>query len=477
MDRGQIAMHLLDIIPERFFSVLASQNRGIYIDALFVILEVYELEMIIKRDDLVVTLIDRLENEIMDIEPEEGDEPGEVNYSSHAHFLIRKLESTGWIETEYVSDSFEEQITLPHYSIKVLKALQGIVDGDDFEEYNSYVYATYSALKTADAERDTFVFNALQGAYRNTRQFTDQLKMLLNNIKRYHQQLSESRQVKDILRQHFDEFKQYVSDKVYHPLKTLDSVPRFKSPILDILKDWITDDELLGMMKDAALQRKAYESAEQAEEGIVNMAGYIIDAYEKIDQLLKQIDRKNSAYTRASVEKMQYLINTDRSIKGKIIDLLKRVSTAAEEEQERLAGEMALIVELFPQGYLSEESLYTRNVSVQKVDTPSLRIQRSESLEEDVQKEMEEFSRQIESSFPDSRVFSYIRKQLRDRKSVNSANLGIEGNDEFIMTILGALKADDRDSFYDISFSEGMVYNSGYRIPQFTITKREDKDV
>ena len=72
-------------------------------------------------------------------------------------------------------------------------------------------------------------------AHGNTVKLVDELKTLHNNIRRYHQALNEYATVNDILRGHFDEYKNLITDRIYHPLKTLDSVPRFKNPIIKIL--------------------------------------------------------------------------------------------------------------------------------------------------------------------------------------------------------------------------------------------------
>ena len=70
------------------------------------------------------------------------------------------------------------------------------------------------------------------------------------------------------------------------------------------------------------------------------MIGEILDIYDRLDELLEQIDRKNAGYTRASVERMQYCLNTDRDIKGKLVELLKALPEIRRESSP-LARKMA----------------------------------------------------------------------------------------------------------------------------------------
>ena len=223
------------MIPENFFSILASKNKETYLDGLFVLRRAYKQEMIITKEQAAAMLISELEDKIMEMELEDEEMMPERNLSALAHFLIRKYNQTGWIDVEYAADSFEEQITLYDYSIKILNTLYELIDTTP-REYNSYVYSTYSLLKTANEEKDKYTYDALMQAYKNTNLLTDELKSLLNNIRRYHQALLEQSDVRGILKEHFDSFKELIEDKIYHPLKTLDSVPRFKTPIIDILK-------------------------------------------------------------------------------------------------------------------------------------------------------------------------------------------------------------------------------------------------
>lgn len=116
---------------------------------------------------------------------------------------------------------------------------------DKPKEYNSLVYATYSNLSKANEERDDYLGDALLAAYSLTDRLVDSLKSLLNNMRSYYLTLQEQEEVRQVLHEHFDRYQVLVSDKIYHPLKTFDSVPRFRTRILTILREWLLDGELL----------------------------------------------------------------------------------------------------------------------------------------------------------------------------------------------------------------------------------------
>lgn len=225
-------MKLFERIPDKFFSILTSSKKELYVEALFVLRQAFKTELVIRRENLTAMLMDSLESSILQADfSEEAEETGEDRadmdgISGKAHLLLRKLKATGWLEVEYERDSFDENITIPDYAIEVIELLHDL-SSEQIKEYNSYVYATYAALQNS-RENPDYLYQALQAAYQNTVKLVDELKLLFNNIKRYHQRIMDQLNVNDLLAEHFDRYKEQVVDTIYYPLKTIDSVPRFK---------------------------------------------------------------------------------------------------------------------------------------------------------------------------------------------------------------------------------------------------------
>ena len=55
----------------------------------------------------------------------------------------------------------------------------------------------------------------------------------------------------------------------------------------------------------------------------------IADTYENIEGMIADIDRKHVEYTNASIDRIRYQMNADRSAKGKLIALLKHYEEEA----------------------------------------------------------------------------------------------------------------------------------------------------
>ena len=131
-------MKFYDIFPENFFTVFTSTNKKIYVEALLVLWNVYRNSPVVTKDELVSSLIANLENQILELEGEEGAIALEDNLSSRAHFIIRKLLDTGWLEREQDTRSFTEQFILPVYASKLLGLIYDLIHGKTIE-YNGFV--------------------------------------------------------------------------------------------------------------------------------------------------------------------------------------------------------------------------------------------------------------------------------------------------------------------------------------------------
>ena len=467
-------MKLFDILPSNLFSILVSKNKSLYIEALFVLRKAFRQEMTISRSDLVAMLISNLDEAMlqMDLEAEkvEFESAEDVmkmgqSLSATAHLLLRRLMDTKWIEVEYQMDSFEENITLPDYTVKLLNLLYSFTD-DTVHEYNSYVYSTYSALRTADTERDDFIYNALLTAHDNTIKLVDELKTLHNNIRRYHQSLNEYATANDILKGHFDEYKALIMDRIYHPLKTLDSVPRFKVPIIKIMSDWLSNLEIRQKMAAQAVQRGKYKAMDEAMDDLILKMGEISDMYEGMDAMLEEIDRKNAAYTRASIEKMQYLLNTDRSIKGKLAGLLSALSS----DQTGLAERMAEDVNLYKQIYMDEKSLYVKPNRNGRKEGKPLMLEEADPVSG--KEAIEGFLEKARNLYSHQRVIGFIDRLLSDKHVLNSNEIRLSNDEEFILLILSAVKSGEKGLFYQVDFEEGQHECDGYVIPNMRFVRR-----
>ncbi|WP_144504237.1 Wadjet anti-phage system protein JetA family protein [Bacillus pumilus] len=454
-------MSLFNKVSESFFSTFTSKHRILYLKALYVVLECFRNEIIVKKDELISMLCSALEEHFSNYDGDEEDLK-ESSISEKAHALIRKFRATGWIETEQLSNSLEEFFVIPDYAVKLLITLKEI-DEDKPQEYNSLVSSTYYTLKGVDQERGEHAYDVLLQAHRMTIELKDNLLKLLNNMGRYHQAIHGLLNVQDVLEEHFGEYKQVVSERLYHPLKTFDSVDRFKVRIIKILNSWILDDSFIEIMSN----RPRNPDKHIVKEDIIHQMNEILKIYEYIlPQLLQEIDRKHNGYIKASIYRMQYLMNRDRDIKGVLIEVLKEMGN-----NSKIVENISFLNDFpfYQVEYVNEESLYKKPKKREIHDPDPLE---DEELDNNtLDNELKDIKNRAKKAITRKKVEKRITEWLINSTYKESCDFDIKEVDDFLLLIMSVVISDESGLPYQIEFKDEYIYVNGYRIPELLFKK------
>lgn len=501
---------LFDIVKPDFFSLLASKNKRIYFRALMVLQSCYQQELQIRRTDLVAYLMHQMEEELyqwsMDAEETEGTEDagtfqvggtaettgGRLTLSANraanaqnwdvseadlntlsgrAHALVRRLVQTGWLEVMPDESSLDELLLVPDYASQLLEVFDRIVHPEE-KKYNAYVYATYSSLRTANEERE-YMYQALQSAYDNTRALLESLKGLLHNIHKFYQNLQKQTEVRHLLAEHFDEYQVLVATKTYHPLKTVDSVHRFRPRILDMLRNWLTDEEVLSQivlsMNPGGGDGEA-RSDEARYEAIRRMQ-FIIDSFDSMDSILREIDRRNTSYNRASVERIQYLLNSDRDLKGKLVSILRRAPKLEVATPSRLGVEMARLP-VYQVRTADPDALYTERQRRVRGKPQPLNLH-EETPAALFAAEAEQLMERAQSLLSDEQIIRFLLQQMSDNGVLETKDMHLNDVEDYLRTLVAVIKSDEASFPFDLEWDEGThtVMVNGYGIPAMRFLK------
>lgn len=461
-------MSLFERIPDRFFGILTSSKKELYVEALFVLRQAFKTELVIRREELTAMLVDSLETSIQQADfSEEATEMGggtenQEGLSGKANLLIRKLRDTGWLEVEYENNSFNENVTIPDYAIEMANLLYDL-SGDRVREYNSYVYATYASIMNSGENAD-FRYQALQAAYQNTVRLVDELKLLFNNIKRYYQKIGDAMDVNELLEEHFDRYKERVADTIYYPLKTIDSVPRFKNAILSALNEWVMDERIISDIVNQGVRRHVFADETVGREETMSMINSIADTYESIEGMIADIDRKHMEYINASIDRIRYQMNADRSTRGKLIALLKHA------EEESVILRMSQTAEAYRHSYMDMQSLYNRVRRTVRTEGKPLPLR-----ERDENPEMiESFLNDVKKQYSNKKIDAYIENCFKGRQGFVTEDVSIETSEDFVLFLLGTLRGREKNAGYQVEFQEGNTDREGCSLPRVRFTRKKE---
>lgn len=468
---------LFDFLPPGFFSILASKNKEVYVQALIILHEnLLNDEMIIKKDEYLRTLRDSSEIvEMLDLASEEESQEIEEerlfpSIASKASFIIRRLEETGWIDIELDPQTFEEHIALPSYSIKMLNLLMELIQGSDLH-YNSLVHSTYSELKLEDEEKDELMYATLLRAYENTKKLRVELITLSHSIRIYQNRLGKIFNTNDVLEDYFDQYKEKISDRLYHPLKTFDSVAKFKRPIISIVQKWLQNEDIRKQLIAQAMIYVRNKTKEEIEIDLIEKVNYITDMYDQITNLLSDIDIKHSEYTKASASKIIYLNNSDKTIKGSLETIFKAYAKAniSGHGLGTILSQMQNSVNLYKIGFIDPQSItlpVIRNIRYDDTPLQILDIGDVDSLL------MADFLAKTKDLYTNERIFGFMQTAFGDSLELAIQDIPLPTFEAFILLILATVYKDHSECFYTLKIEEGRLEYAGYIIPNITFYRK-----
>ncbi|HKM22410.1 MAG TPA: Wadjet anti-phage system protein JetA family protein [Lachnospiraceae bacterium] len=468
----QLATPLFDIIPANFFTPLASPNRLVYWECIHKLFSVMnaQLSFGIEREILADELQFYFEQNLA-ADFEDGQE-SQRDPRKKANDMLRLLENYGWIEIE-TDKSYIQRVNFHDYAVRIIKTLLEIADGKKVE-YQGYIYVIYSLVKS-NTDHPAVV---LQQIMENTDLLITGLKNLNSNIKHYIDELTRHKTVAEIMNALFNDYITNIVDKAYHRLLTSDNVSKFRPEIIERLESHSRSARYVKQTADELAALREIEN-EKAEELVYLYLHEIIEAFRSMDEILAEINHKNTQYQRAAINRARFLLAGSEDIRGQLKEILLYMNERINEQEMDLNGiyEIAYMDELiriFGSAFLDEKSFYIP-IEGKKEFKPEEIIYAEPDmlLRQEKLKKMTEKMQQILSP---ERIESYVKSQLGSRNRMQASELPLENVEDLIKMIYIRLYGTRKSMKYYIENNEGKHKQFGeYYFPDFTISIKDRK--
>ena len=463
-------MKLFERVPASFFSVLASPNRELYWTALVTLHHLLEYDLNIPVEDYCTALGDALSDlELAEEDTLDEEERGMIRQpNGKVRWIVHRLKRAGWLDTEYREGTFEEVVAPRDYADKMIQLLLEL-ESSQGKEYNSLVFATYSGLKQAYEERSDRMYEALLTARRNTTELLQDLKSLYHNIRYYHQIIGQAADVNQLLREYYDQYKSML-DRIYHPIKTMDSLPLYREPILDILNGLLVDETLLEGAVSRLVQLHPETDRATARRTLEGYVNELMNSYSNLDEILGQIDRKHRAYTRESVDSMKYRMSVDHSIAGKLTELLRALSAQGNGKLDQGVLElMAQGIQCENQSFADGASLWHPTARSRRGGAPDRRVE--DTPPESERELLRAFQRDRRRQYSAAQAWKYLERAMEGRQEITGEELAPQEDAQFLWLLIATVRSTDRISPFSVEFLPGDTSVNGYRIPRMVIRR------
>lgn len=458
---------LFDVVPENFFGPLAAPGKAVYwecICRLFAITS-RQLSFGVERDVLVDELQYYFESAMAaDIPDEELTEEKNMSSRDKANFMIRRLESYGWIYID-VDYSYVQRVNFRDYAVQIIKTLTAVSE-ERRAEYQGYIYTIYNLARAGGTNPGLGLLQIVE----NTDALITGLKSLNANIKRYIDELTKHSTVAEIMDALLNDYYTNVVDKAYHRLLTSDNVSKFRPEIVERLEAHCSSSRFLNAAAKEIAELKEI-SAEEAHELVLELLHEVIDAFRRMDEILDEINKKNTRYQRAAINRARFLLSSSEDIRGQLKDILMFMNERIQEQKLDYNAVYELeetdrLIKMFAWDYLDTDSLYAP-VEGKKEFVP----QEAENVVPDPE-EREEKRRVMQAKLAKilspEKIEAYIREELGERSSMLASELPVEEDDTFIKIIYIRLYGQRKKMGYRLELGD-MVEKQGFRFRDFRI--------
>lgn len=458
---------MFQILPENFFVPLSSPNKMVYWECVCKLFSVMERQLSfgVERDLLVEELQYYFEQstaaELVEEEFQDSDSRGKANG------ILRRLEYYGWIEIE-TDKSYVQRVNFKEYSVRLMKTLLEIEEGKQIE-YQGYIYTIYSLVRSHTDNPGVVLLQILE----NTDMLITGLKNLNSNIKHYIDDLTKHSTVAEIMDALFNDYITNIVDKAYHRLLTSDNVSKFRPEIIERLE---SKSRSVSYVEKASAELAGLReiSHEEAKEMVYYYLHEIIDAFRNMDDILNEINQKNTQYQRAAINRAKFLLAGNEDVRGQIKEILLGVNEAVNREQLDIGGVYEVeflesLVRIFSCSFMDSNSLYSP-IEGRKEFIPQ-ELTETEPDMEARQEKLRTMMEKMQRILSPDKINSYVQQQLGERREMQAAELPLESTEDFVKIIYIRLYGQRKNMDYQIEMQEMKEVN-GFRFKNFRIWRK-----
>lgn len=449
-------------IPESFYRLFRSPNREMYMEALLILNEEYQYNSyFLSRESCIRILGEYFEEKRLILQREEDESELDL-LETPANRILNWLIRAQWLRK--LEDYYAQvtNIIIPDYAAIFIEAFERLTDEelDPTELYIQNIYAILFSLRNDERAN----YRMLKTALVNTRQLNRSLQNMLHNMDRFFDGLLETTHYGELLKEHLESYVTEIIEKKYHILKTSDNFYIYKSDI----KRWIKE-----MQEDEGWRQRilSREHGKVTEADLTENLERIGRGFADIERRIANMDKENTKYIKATVVRLNYLLNGEGNMKGLIIDLLNHL--AKEEDPTKMLQQTADGMNLSGLRLLSEHSLFKKRGPRKNF------IRQLTDEEERPELTKEEILRinKISHRYRKADLLEFLAERADDAGNVIVGKDTVQNDEEFEKLILAYDYAIKKNSSFSVNVNAAESIDNGtYCYPKLTFIRKEPKE-
>jgi hypothetical protein len=454
-------MLLIDHVPDSFWGLFRTRNRMLYIEVLMRINEEYQYNNYFISRDVCMRIVANLFHERA-IAPEDEELESDIDKTQPpAARVLNLLVRLGWLKKLEDYALGITNIAIPDYTAVMIHAFEQLCNenDDEAEVYIRNVYASVFSYMNDSRDDVSFLNNALQ----NTKTLNKSLQNMLHNMNRFFSSLLDQEFYGNLLAEHLNGYVEEVVKKKYHILKTSDNFYLYKNDI----KSWLREieervsEKLFNSDENSTLWERCNKELELVRE--------IGRGFDVIERRISSMDNEHTKYVRATVTRLNYLINEDRDTKGLIVRFLNRISSENSDcATEALRGAASLF-HLTDLEIMSNRRFYRKRKS--RTDFAA-QLEPDPEIQQDLTREEILRMNKTRSKYSKAQIEEFIESGIREGQ-FEVTDKTVQNDADFEKLILAYDCSIRRNSKFAVIDRNAEIETEKYRYPKMTFKRKQ----
>ena len=460
--------NLFSVLPNDFFKPLNSKYKDQYADCLLAIYNSYKTEISygVDRESVVSTLTDYFNTRTDDISFDD-DNSFEKDSRSKAQKTINYLKDCGWLDFEE-EKNYQQNVVLTEQAVPFIRTMNDVIKNEE-TEYQGLISQIHAVLQNEDLYSKPYQF-ILKNVVNSTEQLVSSLKKLNISIKKHIDKQTKNKELSEIFSL-FSVYNEEIVSKSLYRLKTSENIGKFRQSIKINLDKMLSEPKILKDLVEGYMEIEQETDSDFAKDKIIEMIIDVKSAFENLDKIIDDIDRKNNHYMKNAASRAKFELASGTNQEGKINAIL-RYLTEFSEEDESIPDNF---FNVYVQKFVSEESI--KKIPEKKTYEEVATINETETLtaEERALKKQMLLDKQMARIYR-KKIEAFVLECLGEKDFIFASDIPIKNRKDFETLIYIRLFAIE-SYVYKVKKTEQRIRTKNCEFTDFEIIKRKQGEI
>ena len=460
--------NLFSVLPNDFFKPLNSKYKDQYADCLLAIYNSYKTEISygVERESVVSTLTDYFNPRTDDISFDD-DNSFEKDSRSKAQKTINYLKECGWLDFEE-EKNYQQNVVLTEQAVPFIRTMNDVIKNEE-TEYQGFISQIHAVLQNEDLYSKPYQF-ILKNVVNSTEQLVSSLKKLNISIKKHIDKQTKNKELSEIFSL-FSVYNEEIVSKSLYRLKTSENIGKFRQSIKINLDKMLSEPKILKDLVEGYMEIEQETDSELAKDKIIEMIIDVKSAFENLDKIIEDIDRKNNHYMKNAASRAKFELASGTNQEGKINAILRYLTEFSDEDE----GIPDNFFNVYVQKFVSEESI--KKIPEKKTYEEVATINETETLtaEERALKKQMLLDKQMARIYR-KKIEAFVLECLGEKDFIFASDIPIKNRKDFETLIYIRLFAIE-SYVYKVKKTEQRIRTKNCEFTDFEIIKRKQGEI